>query len=88
MPKYRLHKGSGQAIVQLNGDRICLGKYGMDRSRKCYAEETAKLETPQPAYRRPAEGAADDAVAESAVAYLDSSEQYVGRGETGSRFPE
>jgi len=26
-PKYRLHKASGQALVQLNGRRIYLGKY-------------------------------------------------------------
>jgi hypothetical protein len=26
-PKYRLHKGSGQALVQISGVRVDLGKY-------------------------------------------------------------
>jgi len=36
VPKYRLHKGSGQALVQIRGERIYLGKYGSEESQeKC-----------------------------------------------------
>ncbi|MCA9045393.1 MAG: hypothetical protein KDA69_13790, partial [Planctomycetaceae bacterium] len=37
-PQYRLHKGSGQAIVSLCGQRVYLGKYGSDASRRRYQE--------------------------------------------------
>ena len=36
VPKYRLHNGSGQALVELVGRRIYLGKYGSDESREKY----------------------------------------------------
>jgi hypothetical protein len=36
IPNYRLHKSSGQALVQLNGQRIYLGKYQTDESREKY----------------------------------------------------
>ena len=36
IPKYRLHKGSGQALVQINGDRIYLGKYDSEESKEEY----------------------------------------------------
>ena len=32
VPKYRLHKGSGQAIVQIDGCRHYLGKHGTEES--------------------------------------------------------
>ena len=35
-PSYRLHKSSGQALVQLNGHRIYLGKYNSAKSREKY----------------------------------------------------
>jgi integrase len=35
-PKYRLHKGSGQALVQLNGRRFYLGRHGTPESRERY----------------------------------------------------
>jgi len=35
-PKYRLRKGSGQALVQVNGERIYLGKYGTQESKQRY----------------------------------------------------
>jgi integrase len=35
-PKYRLHKGSGQALVQLYGERKYLGVYGSEESWKRY----------------------------------------------------
>ncbi len=33
LPKYRLHKGSGQALVQIEGQRIYLGLHGTKESR-------------------------------------------------------
>ncbi len=36
IPKYRLHKGSGQALVQIDGRRIYLGKHGTEESRERY----------------------------------------------------
>ncbi len=36
VPKYRLHKGTGQALVQIDGHRIYLGKHGTERSRQKY----------------------------------------------------
>ena len=32
IPKYRHHKGSGRAFVQVNGHRQYLGKYGIEES--------------------------------------------------------
>ncbi len=42
-PKYRRHKGSGQALVQLNGKRIYLGKYGTAESREKYRKLVAEF---------------------------------------------
>ena len=36
IPKYRLHKTSGQALVQIRGKRIYLGKHGTPESRERY----------------------------------------------------
>ena len=36
IPKYRLHKGSGQALVQIAGRRIYLGPHGSDESHQLY----------------------------------------------------
>lgn len=37
-PKYRLHKGSGQAIASLEGQRVYLGKYGSAESQRRYQQ--------------------------------------------------
>jgi integrase len=41
-PKYRLHKGSGQALVQIDGRRIYLGKHGTDQSKQRYRQLVAE----------------------------------------------
>lgn len=41
-PKYRLHKASGQALVQINGRRIYLGKHGSDESKEKYRRLVAE----------------------------------------------
>ena len=41
-PKYRRHKGSGQALVQINGQRIYLGKHGSEQSKERYRRLVAR----------------------------------------------
>lgn len=41
-PKYRLHKASGQALVQINGERIYLGKFGSEQSHEKYRRLVAE----------------------------------------------
>ena len=41
-PKYRLHKGSGQALVQINGERIYLGKHGSKESKEKFKRLVAE----------------------------------------------
>ncbi len=41
-PKYRLHKGSGQALVQINRERIYLGKHGSAESKEKYKRPVAE----------------------------------------------
>jgi hypothetical protein len=43
LPKYRLHKASGQAFVQVKGRRTYLGKYDSDESRERYGRIIAEL---------------------------------------------
>lgn len=58
IPKYRRHKPSGQALVEIAGRRRYLGKYNSDESREAYrrliAELMSRRETPLevPAARR------------------------------------
>ena len=42
LPKYRLHKQSGQAIVTLGGRDFLLGKHGSAASRQEYRRLTAE----------------------------------------------
>src|SRR5664279_3990697 len=43
IPRYRCHKGTGQAIVQVNGHRHYLGKWNTQASKERYAAFVAKL---------------------------------------------
>jgi len=43
VPKYRRHKGSGQAFVQVNGRRHYLGKWDSPKSKEAYARFVAEL---------------------------------------------
>ncbi|MFP6677723.1 MAG: site-specific integrase, partial [Pirellulaceae bacterium] len=43
IPKYRLHRGSGQALVQINGDRIYLGVYDSPESHEQYRRILAEF---------------------------------------------
>ena len=42
-PKYRLHKGSGQALVQIEGQRMYLGRYGTQESKEKYRRLVAEF---------------------------------------------
>jgi hypothetical protein len=46
IPKYRLHKGSGQALIQINGHRIYLGTYNSPESKEKYRQYVARLFAP------------------------------------------
>lgn len=45
-PKYRLHKGSGQALVEWQGQRKYLGVYGSPESREAFRRFCARGEQP------------------------------------------
>jgi integrase len=42
VPKYRRHKGSGQALVQIGGHRLYLGRYGSSESKEKYRRLVAE----------------------------------------------
>jgi hypothetical protein len=83
LPKYRHHKGSGQAFVQIKGKRHYLGTYGSPKSKEAYSRFVAELAVnpvaePSPAQRSPAQPAKPAAitVVELASAYQDFAEEY------------
>jgi hypothetical protein len=49
VPKYRLHRASNQALVEIHGRRIYLGKYDSPESREKYRELIARLMSADPA---------------------------------------
>ena len=42
VPKYRHHKGSGQALIQIKGRRYYLGKWNSPESKERYARFVAE----------------------------------------------
>ena len=46
IPKYRLHRGTGQAFVQVRSKRYYLGRYGTPTSKERYARFVAELSAP------------------------------------------
>ena len=48
VPKYRLHKPTGQALVEIRGQRIYLGKHGSPASHEKYRRLIAELMSGQP----------------------------------------
>ena len=79
-PKYRLHKGSGQALVQINGRRIYLGTYGSEQSKERYRRLVAKHLQSSEAAPPPSASAADLTVNELIVAYWRFAESYYVKG--------
>jgi hypothetical protein len=47
IPKYRLHKGSGQALVEINGKRVYLGRHNSGESHEKYRRLVAEIMSPQ-----------------------------------------
>jgi len=78
IPKYRLHKGSGQAFVQVVGRRCYLGKWGTPQSKERYARFIAELAA-KPAPAAPAkapQAVAGLTIIELGAAYLDYASGY------------
>ena len=46
VPKYRRHKASGQALVEIRGKRIYLGKFGSPQSKEKYRQIIAEFMSP------------------------------------------
>ena len=82
IPKYRLHKASGQALVAIDGKRIYLGKYGTAASREKYRRLVAEWLTetsPTPADANApckASSASDISINEMILAYWHYAEGY------------
>ena len=90
-PKYRRHKGSGQALVQLNGERIYLGKYGTEESKEKYrrlvAEFLAGSQKPKAASQGAFRSASPIKVKELILAFWRHAKQrYVKNGQPTSEI--
>jgi integrase len=78
VPKYRHHKGSGQAFVQVNGHRHYLGKWDSPKSKERYAAFVAELAV-RPGIPMPlplTTPASAITVVELCAAYLDFAKGY------------
>jgi len=75
VPKYRHHKGSGQAFVQVNGRRHYLGRWNTQATEERYAAFVAKLAV-CPTSLPLTTPASAITVVELAAAYLDFAEGY------------
>ena len=78
VPKYRHHKGSGQAFIQVNGLRHYLGKWDSPKSKERYAGFVAELAVcPTATTSLPHTAPVSQiTVVELAAAYLDFSKGY------------
>jgi integrase len=77
VPKYRLHKPTGQAVVTLNGHDFYLGKYGSIASKDEYARRLKEWEANSRQVVRPTASAKSDlAVCELIAAYLRHCDVY------------
>jgi hypothetical protein len=87
VPKYRHHKGSGQAFVQVNGRRHYLGVWDSSKSKEAYARFVAELSV-RPAILPPVttQANAQITVTELCAAYWDfASGYYVKNGSRTSQ---
>lgn len=90
-PKYRLHKGSGQALVQVDGRRVYLGKYGSGQSKERYRKIVAEwLAAGGQSARRPSaarNGTASPTINELILVFWQhAKERYVKNGESTSEL--
>jgi integrase len=87
IPSYRHHRGSGQAVVTLDGRDHYLGKYGSVASRAEYDRLIGEWMAHGRRLPAPAGGPADLTVAELILAYLRHAETYyVKNGEPTSEL--
>jgi hypothetical protein len=76
LPKYRHHKGTGQALVQIKGHRHYLGKWNTQASKERYAAFVAELAVSPAVVVVPSAKAAAITVVELVAAYLDFAQGY------------
>jgi len=76
LPKYRHHKGTGQAFVQIKGHRHYLGKWNTQASKERYAAFVAELAISPAAVVVPSAKAPAITVVELVAAYLDFAQGY------------
>jgi integrase len=77
VPKYRLHRGSGQAFVQIKGKRHYLGVYDSPKSKEAYSRFIAELAVnPLPASVPAAESKTEITIIELCAAYWHYAESY------------
>jgi len=79
IPKYRHHKGSGQALVQIDGTRIYLGKYGTAESREKFRRTIAEWLNSKPQVSHPTpngQTATGVSINELILAYWQHAESY------------
>ena len=91
IPSYRRH-ATGQAFVQIRGERIYLGKYGSDESKERYNRIVAELcrpsKSPQLADKSPEERARGITVVEVIQIYLEFAKQYYAKNGRSTRTAE
>jgi len=75
LPKYRRHKGSGQAVVTLGGREVYLGRHGTAASRQAYDRLTAEY-LAAGRHLPPPVGPSDLTVAEVIAAYWRHAADY------------
>lgn len=91
VPKYRHHKGSGQAFVQVKGRRHYLGKWDFPESKERYSRFVAELAvSPARTETLPSTTPASQfTVVELCAAYLDFAEGYYRKnGKPTSHLPQ
>jgi integrase len=90
VPKYRRHKGSGQAFVQVQGRRHYIGRWGSPASKERYARFVAELAVKPAAAvpTTPTTPAPEITVVELCAAYLDFAEVYYRKDEAPTRSIE
>jgi integrase len=75
VPKYRHHKGTGQAFVQIKGHRHYLGRWNTQGSKERYSAFVAELAV-RPSPLPPPRADSQITVTELAAAYWDFAERY------------
>lgn len=76
VPKYRLHKRSGQALVTLNGRDFYLGPYGSEESKAEYDRLIAEWQLAGRQHPESSQPAGGISVDELILAYLEHVESY------------